>query len=147
MIWKTKCSPDELYNIGVVLEVGISHPREVITQLVKEGKKGKRLLCRALIDTGAAGCAISPRVVQELGLIVTGHTHIIPPSSPSNDYRRENVTEHLGMLFFPWGDHVELPLVCVDLNDKTLDCIIGRDVLKNWYMVYDGISGEITICN
>lgn len=50
----------------------ITDNRIIITVAIRIGPEAETSLYRALLDTGAQVTAISPRVVQQLGLIPTG---------------------------------------------------------------------------
>jgi hypothetical protein len=74
-----------------------------------------------------------------INLIVMGYTPI------ASVYNIEERPVHSGRITFPWGNIIEAQLISCELQD--MDCLIGRDVLKKWLLICDGVNGEITICD
>jgi len=128
-----------LQNGGPIINVNITHSQKVLAELAKQGKQPQSYACQALIDTGAFSCVISPKVAQILGLLQTGFKNI------KSVHTEEERPVFLGCVVFPWGSGKDVPLVSCEL--RGFDCIIGRDVMRHWYMTYDGASGELTICD
>ena len=124
---------------GALVQVNISLAKSEVEIIYTQGKQVEPFSCDALIDTGASISVISPKVVEQLGLVETGFKNII--SVHSSELR----PVYFGRIIFPWGSAMEIPLVSCELQG--FDCLIGRDVLRFWHMTYDGFNGEITICD
>ena len=125
---------------GPSIPIGITHSKKVIEKMQKDGTPiNAPYSCNALIDTGAFGCVITQKVADQLGLLQTGFKHI---TSVNNVEQRP---VYFGTLLLPWGRIVEVSFACCDLQG--FDCLIGRDVMRHWHMTYDGVNGEITICD
>ena len=92
-----------------------------------------------MIDTGASGSVITPRVAEQLELIHTGYQKV------SSVQDEQNRPVYYAMIRFPWGKGKEIPMVSCPL--KNFDCLIGRDILQHWYLTYHGTDGSITICD
>ena len=93
-----------------------------------------------MIDTGASSCIITPAIASQLNLIQTGFKDIISVQN------KQKQPEYFGTISFAWGASMETPLVACQLPSG-LDCLIGREVLGNWYLTYDGKNGTIVICD
>jgi len=93
----------------------------------------------ALIDTGASGTVITPRVADQLGLVHTGFQKVF---SVQDEQQRP---VYYGIIIFPWGIGKEIPIVSCPL--KNFDCLIGRDILLYWHFTYNGPDGSIVICD
>jgi hypothetical protein len=128
-------SNEILERDGPVIPVSISQP----SKLLLKGQESLQVDCMALIDSGASISIITPKVVDQLDLSDTGYKNIISVHSV------EERPVYFGRITFPWGGGIETSLVCCDLQGY--DCLIGRDILRHWLMVYDGVNGEITICD
>ena len=125
---------------GPVIPVYISHPEKVIEKFKEEGKPVPVIQIQALIDTGASGSVITPRVVQELGLIQTGFQKI---TSVNNE---EEQPQYFAKIQLPWGTHKDISVVACPLKGG-IECLIGRDILMHWNFIYNGKDGFITICD
>ena len=124
---------------GPLLPVNISLPTAVLEQHLTHTKQPQTISCDALVDTGASVSAISSKIAEQLGLVVTGFKNI------ASVHSSEVCPVYFGRITFPWGSGMEIPLISCELQG--LECLIGRDVLRYWHMTYDGFNGEITICD
>lgn len=124
---------------GAFLEVTITHPPFIQEKFKQQGKSVPEIKVGALIDTGASGAVITPRVAKKLKLIQTGFRKV---SSVQDEQLQP---EYYDFIIFQWGSAKEVPLVSCPL--KEFDCLIGRDVLQHWYFAYNGLDGSIVICD
>lgn len=128
-----------LNQMGAFIKVSITHPRIVQEKLKQQGKSAATVSVNAMIDTGASGTVITPRVADQLGLIHTGYQKV---SSVQDEQERP---VFFGFITFPWGSGKEIPIVSCPL--KHFDCLIGRDILLHWHFTYNGPDGSIVICD
>jgi hypothetical protein len=131
-------SPIGLQIDGPMLPVIITQPNVIMHLMHAGGQSAVSISCNALLDTGAGICAITPQLAEDLGLKQTGVGYV------TGVHGSEARPEYFGKLQFPWGNTKEVKLTACELSG--VDCIIGRDIMSEWYMVYDGINGEVTIC-
>jgi len=124
---------------GAWIPVTISLSTSAIELIQPHEKQLQSFNCEALIDTGASMSVISPKVAEQLHLVETGYEHI------SSVHSTEVRPAYFARVTFPWGSSMEIPLVCCELQG--FDCLIRRDVLRNWHVTYNGFNGEITICD
>ncbi len=128
-----------LNQMGPVIQVTLTHPMNVQEKFKEQGKTVPTISVNALIDTGASGSVITPKVADQLGLVHTGFQKV----SSVHDEQQRPV--YYGLIMLPWGSRKETPLVSCPL--KNFDCLIGRDILLYWHFTYNGPDGSIVICD
>lgn len=131
--------PVVLNQMGAFIKVTITHPRIIQEDFKQQGKSAPTVNVSALIDTGASGTVITPRVADQLGLVHTGFQKV---SSVQDEQQRP---VYYGFIIFPWGSGKEIPIVSCPL--KNFDCLIGRDILSHWHFTYNGPDGSVVICD
>jgi hypothetical protein len=129
-----------LQNQGALIPVIITHPQAVAQRLAKENKQIQALQTNALIDTGALGSVITPRIAQHLSLIQTGFQMV---TSVNNEQQQP---AYFARLQFPWGSGKDVQVICCPLKGP-FECLIGRDIMMHWHFTYNGKDGSITICD
>ena len=120
------------------LLVGVSKPR--LEALQKAGKAPPNpVRIKGLIDTGASCTCIDPSVIKKLNIPPTGSVGISTPSTGSNTHTCNQYDVSINLL------HPELvytinilPIVESHLSSQGIDALIGRDVLANCLLVYNG---------
>jgi hypothetical protein len=135
---------------GPVVPVGIavSHARhEALTTAGQEVPAPSSV--RALVDTGASCTCIDPAVVAALELPARG---TVPIHTPSTGPTPHVTDEYEVSLILPGAGthHVPLtidavPVVAADLAVQGIHAIIGRDVLQDCILIYNGTVGEFTL--
>jgi predicted aspartyl protease len=102
----------------------------------------KPLRIAALIDTGASRTVINPQVAVTCGLRQVGEAVI----STAGHVGR--VPEYVGAVHFPESNLSSVDpvrFIACPLPQQAVACLIGRDVLEQWRLVYDGRTGEVKI--
>lgn len=136
-------SRSELRRSGPKIKVTIGHPRSVLRAAQQTGTNLKQpFTVTALIDTGAARTVINPQLAETCGLRRTGETQI---SSAGHLAKRH---EFAGAIQFPDQDLTPfdpISLVACPLPEQDVSCLLGRDVLERWNLVYDGRSGYVEV--
>jgi predicted aspartyl protease len=128
-----------LSGMGPFIQVTITHPRIIQEEFKRLGRKIPSISVKALIDTGASGTVVSPKVSDELGLIHTGFQTV---TSVQDEQQRP---VFYAFIIFQWGSGKEIPIVSCPL--RRFDCLIGRDILMHWHVSYNGPDGSIVICD
>ena len=102
---------------------------------------------RTLIDTGASGTALDPRVLQSLSLTPTGTAHIRTPST-GGAVHSCNVFDISLTILHPTSHLLVgiLPAIEADFSSQGIDGLLGRDVLASTLLIYDGAGGSFTLC-
>jgi hypothetical protein len=102
---------------------------------------------RGLIDTGASCSCVDASILQALNLQPTGTVPVHTPSTgpiphPANQYDVSITLHHPPQLSFSIPN---IPVVDSDLSIQGIDALIGRDILENALLVYDGSTGIFTM--
>src|SRR5436190_23301217 len=101
----------------------------------------------ALIDTGASCTAIDADSLTPLGLVATGISHVITPSTGGQPAPMPQYDVVLGL------DHPSSPLLIEvppiiaipNFTHGNIRALIGRDVLGSCLFIYNGPEGNFTI--
>lgn len=99
---------------------------------------------KALLDTGASVSLVSKVFANSYKLFQTNQDVEISAIGTSH-----RCGEHAGALAFPGTnlrslDPVRL-LSAVFAKERNYACLIGRDILRNWLITFDGRSKRVTI--
>ena len=131
----------DLQQLGPVIDVIIAVPLIVAENLKKEGKIVPAMVrVSAMIDTGATSSVITPYTVNALGLSPVGTANINTPSCESYPTYQYHV-----LLGLPNTIPVETTeAVMMPLSGQHIQCLIGRDALKNAVFIYNGYAETIT---
>jgi hypothetical protein len=101
-----------------------------------------------LIDTGASCTCVDSGLISTLGLQPTGNVAISTPSTAGKPHFCDQFDISI---FIPGGTpaagHVipAIPIVATHLRTHGIDGLIGRDVLKDCTLIYNGTAGMFTI--
>lgn len=99
---------------------------------------------KALLDTGASVTVISKVFANYCKLFPTGEdTEITAIGAP------HRCGEHAGSISFPGTNLRPLESVrivsAVFAKERYYACLIGRDILRNWTLTFDGRSKKVVI--
>lgn len=108
------------------------------------GLEFPKLPVRALIDTGASITVINPEIAATCKLKQTGYQRINAVGGDAGEY-----AEYAAAISFPG---IALPsldtarvVACPIIRQPFFSCLIGRDILQKWLLIYDGRSGEVEL--
>lgn len=94
----------------------------------------------ALIDTGARSTLLTPAAVQRVGLRQVDEISLT---------RAGGITEKVGVyvasIQFPrqkLATIEAIQVVCCELPEQPIQCLIGRDILSRWTFTYAGPAGN-----
>jgi hypothetical protein len=141
---KWRPTPRRLALEGPVIDILISAPLPEMEAGRAIGLDFKQLQIKALIDTGAALTVINPQVASTCKLPQTDWSRIATVGGGGGVY-----PGYAAAISFP-GTHLpSLKVVRVVashiMGQPFFSCLIGRDILRNWLLVYDGPNGELEI--
>ena len=101
-----------------------------------------------LVDTGASATCVDPELIRNLGLQPTGRAAISTPSTAGSPHYCD---QYDVSLFIPRGNvpggHFvgALPVITTHLRPQGLDGLLGRDVLNNCVLIYNGSASILTL--
>jgi len=125
---------------GPWIEVVVTHPKPVVEAIQETGATVSTERAIALIDTGASMSVVSDALALKLGLLSTDNTVRI--QSVQDQQERP---EYFAAIRLPWGATENVVVAACLLEIEGIDCLIGRDIMMNWIMTYNGREGSITI--
>jgi predicted aspartyl protease len=99
---------------------------------------------RALIDTGASITVINPEIATTCKLKQTGYQKVSTVGGAAGEY-----PEYAAAISFPESEIPRLETVrvvaCPIIRQPFFSCLIGRDILQRWIVIYNGRTGELEI--
>ena len=135
-------------SVGPIVILGVAVPGALQAGLGVDPRPPMRGF-GALVDTGASITCISPRIVQELGLVPTGKTTMASASATCD------VNTYLVDIALPLSRSVQ-GAVSVAMESVTVmefhapnphfQALLGRDVLGDALLVMSGPEKQVTIC-
>ncbi len=128
---------------GPVLQVTLGLEESVAAQIVQQNKPiPQPIPGLALVDTGASVTCIDNKIAEQLGLPVVDKVKM---ASASHDATEQNVYPVL-IDFTGFKIRVNAQRVMgASLGNQGLAVLVGRDLLQNFTLFYNGITGEITM--
>jgi hypothetical protein len=128
-------------NDGPVIEASFTIPIQLEKKLQDEGKiLPTATPIRALIDTGASNCVIQKDIPIRLGLTPMDSIKITTPSCKDVDCYRY----FLRMILPGHRLMYEGVFTAAPLEGQNIQCLIGRDMLKDGILLYIGNINQFT---
>ena len=97
----------------------------------------------ALVDTGASRTVLGhSEAVEKVGLPVVDYVAL------SRAGGSDKVTAHVASIQFPRQKIAPIEVIqvlCCELPEQLIQCLVGRDILSRWLFTYDGKTGRWTI--
>jgi len=139
--WNPFDQPDP----GPLIDVIVTNSRDVIeagTSIGFEYPEARPI--RALLDTGASITVISKVLASSCKLFQTSEGSEITAIGTTH-----KCGEHAGSISFPGTNLRTLDPIrivsAVFAKERHYACLIGRDILRNWVITFDGRSKRVTI--
>lgn len=126
--------------------VGVSHPRAAALQAANQPIP-QPVQISALVDTGASCTCIDPSVLQQLKLTPTGSVSINTPTTGNTPHATQAYDVAL-IIPAPKGTPLVLKAIQVvecDLDAQGFQALIGRDILSECVLAYNGDMGFFTV--
>jgi hypothetical protein len=129
---------------GPCIDVVVMNPREVIEAGRIVGLEyPEPVKMKALLDTGAAITVISKAFAKYCKLLQTGETEIRALGS------LHKCGEHAGAIRFPGTNlrsYDPIRIISADfVQERHYAILIGRDILRNWTITFDGRQNVVRI--
>ncbi len=128
--------------------IGVSNPK--YQALLAAGATAPQPVpIQALVDTGASHTCVDPTILAVLGLTPTGTA---PVHTPTTGQTPQQVNQYDVGLLIPGADvghpplvRNPLPVLESALTVQGIQALIGRDVLSDCVMIYNGATGLFTL--
>jgi predicted aspartyl protease len=141
---KLPFTPASLLLEGPHIAIRISATRLEIEEGGPLGLDFPELAVRALIDTGASLTVINPQIAVTCKLKQTGHQMINAVGGEAGEY-----PAYAAAISFPGTELPSLEatrvVACPIIRQPFFSCLIGRDILRKWLLIYDGRTGAVEI--
>jgi TIR domain/Retroviral aspartyl protease len=137
-------SPSTLLQVGPVIDILISTTRPEMEAGKSIGLQYQELLVKALIDTGAALTIINPQIAATCKLLQTDWSMINSVGGQAGEYPAHAAAISFPGTALPSFDVIRV-VACPIIKQPFFSCLIGRDILRKWLLVYDGPNGELEI--
>jgi len=134
-----------LYFGGVLMDVTIGVDAITSQALLAAGHLVPNpIITKALVDTGCTVTSIDQTLVTSLNLRTLGFTRIATANGITP------VTQHEISLNFPGTPLSGKPILSVqsaNLANQPFHILIGRDLMSNWTITYNGPAGFVSIAD
>ena len=133
----------------LIAYVGVSHARSAAIRAAGQQVPQAQQIS-ALVDTGASGTCIEPSVLRALGVSPTG---MVPINTPSTGNTPHTAYQYDVSILVPGASNAHPPLIVENLpvieaqliHAQGFHALIGRDVLSQCLLNYDGQAGFFTL--
>ena len=126
---------------GPTCQIVLKPSDPTIQELRLEKKDVPAIMVSALIDTGASTTAISQKVIKKLRLVARGTAKVYTSNKDSEIRNEFDVA-----LEFDTDAYIGiLRVLDANLQDHSIDCLIGRDILERGILIYNGPEKKITL--
>ncbi len=135
-------------QLGPLIDIYLAVSTQRLAVLSATGKVPPQpILVKALVDTGASHTSIDTSIVKQLDLTPTGVVSVITPSTGAVpcDMFSYDLAFHIP---FPTGQYWSKGLwvaTAAELNHQGFSVLLGRDLLAEGMLIYDGTHGVFTV--
>ena len=118
-----------------IIEVTIFPPAPIVNQYNDRKELIPHHRAIGLIDTGASISCIDVKIAEQMGLIARDFIPVLTPSGVSNHF-----TYDITIVFPPELESKVffVEVTGADLSQQPFDILIGRDVLEQCTLIYNG---------
>ena len=129
-----------------LIGVGVSQVRRKALQLINREFPARRA-ASALLDTGSSGTMVDSAIISTLGLAPRDTTRLITPSTGSKAVDLYVYDLSIWLLGSQPGDTLEILTQAIGTNLKRhgVGMLLGRDILADCIMLYNGASKTCTL--
>ena len=134
--------------LGPLIDIYLTASAQRLAALAAAGTTAPQpVLAKALVDTGASHTSFDTSIVPQLGLSPTGIVSVVTPSTGATPC--EMLSYDLGFhIPFPNGQYWSKPLwvaTAADLLHQGFSVLLGRDLLAEGMLIYDGKHNTFTM--
>jgi hypothetical protein len=132
---------DDMQDLGPIVEIKIAIPRLAEDLMRVVGNQPPNpLSITAMIDTGSTFTIIQGGLASQLGLEPIGVEYLSTPSSQDVASYRYQVR-----VIFSNNVITEVTAVEAPLAGQHIQCLIGRDILAQGVLIYNGLINQYTL--
>ena len=136
--------PSDPNDPGPLIDVVVMNSGDVLEAWSANGLDcPKPISMKALLDTGASVTVISKTFAKHCKLLQTGESEVRALGA------QHKCGEHAGTITFAGSDLCPAEAIrirSVDfIREPHFACLIGRDILRNWKITFEGRSKLVTI--
>jgi len=134
-----------LLDAGPLIEIFVSPSRAFVEKLRSSdpgATVASPIRATAMIDTGASGTVVNPKVIATLGLRAVGS---VPIHTPSTTHPLDCDQFYVDISFPKAVSFANALVIRAPLGMQNIDCLIGRDILENAVLTYIGYINQFTI--
>lgn len=129
----------------VRMAVLVSGPRRKALELAGKPVPNP-IIIDALIDTGAFCTCVDPSVIQALGLTPTGNVPIMTPSTGTGTHQCNQYDVSIAVMMNTDFKIIDtIPVLEAHLAQQGHKALIGRDILSQGILIYNGPHNSVTI--
>lgn len=105
------------------------------------------MIVRLLVDTGASGTCIDQTHLVKLGIAPSGYVMVHTPTTAGTPVKRNQYDVDIGIIFGHGSYHFvdTLPVVESSVSCQGIDGLLGRDVLSQGILIYNGAADSYTL--
>ncbi len=131
-----------LHEIGPVFDVAIAIPEELSIRFVKDKMAVPMpVKVSAMIDTGADCSVVTPEIMRSLGIHPIDWVPVITAGRPE-----QTCPLYCARIIFSNNISIETSeIIGASLYNPSIQCLLGRDVLKSCLFIYNGQDEIITL--
>lgn len=134
---------------GPIITVGfvVSAPRRAALQRAGQPIPSP-VIVRGLIDTGASCTCVDPTVIKKLQLAPSGTVPIHTPSTGTVPHNCNQFDIGIAIIMDNGQVHLPgmiIPVIESDLNSQGIQALLGRDLLDQGILIYNGTSRSVTL--
>ena len=127
---------------GPIIEVLIAPSRHLV-EVMQSNKQTppQPVKAIAMIDTGASSSVVNQDIIKQLGIEPIAAVKINTPSDSG-----VSCFQYQAVIMFPSKVAIGTSeLIAAPLKGQPVQCLIGRDILKNSVLIYNGYAQTITL--
>jgi predicted aspartyl protease len=105
------------------------------------------ILANGRIDTGASCTCVDSEIIRQLGIQPTGVVEIVTPSTGNLPHQCNQYDLAIGVPLGGNNFHIieSLPVIEASFSHQGHQALIGRDILSQGLLIYNGTENTLTI--
>jgi hypothetical protein len=119
--------------------IGVSESRRLLLAAAKRTLPDLQV-GRALVDTGASSSVVDHALITPLGIAPSSYTMVHTPSTDGKPVQQPVYDVSIWLYHAATKHFLErsFPVMCANLRAQGIDILLGRDILGECLLVFDG---------